>query len=125
MKENSLLNLVQFLSKKILAKSWNQKTCDIFFLLLDWKKEGAKNDHTTIIKALYLNYLKENSLLNLVQFLSKKILAKSWNQKTCDIFFLLLDWKKEAAKIDNTPQELRREGWTETAVILCKLNKSL
>ena len=42
-----------------------------------------------------------------------------------DIFFLLLDWKKEAAKIDNTPQELRREGWTETAVILCKLNKSL
>ena len=26
---------------------------------------------------------------------------------------------------DTLNQESRREGWTETAVILCKLNKSL
>ena len=29
------------------------------------------------------------------------------------------------AQKDATKQEFRREGWTETAVILCKLNKSL
>ena len=27
--------------------------------------------------------------------------------------------------IDNENQEFRREGWTEAAIILCKLNKSL
>ena len=26
---------------------------------------------------------------------------------------------------DGQVQEFRREGWTETAIILCKLNKSL
>ena len=27
--------------------------------------------------------------------------------------------------MDTLVQELRKEGWTETAIILCKLNKSL
>ena len=31
----------------------------------------------------------------------------------------------DAAVLNYFDQELRREGWTETAVILCKLNKSL
>ena len=38
---------------------------------------------------------------------------------------LLLGHSKTLLTIIGGRQELRREGWTETAVILCKLNKSL
>ena len=55
-----------------------------------------------IIKIQYLSF-------HLVEF-------EGINQKFSLLgFFLLI----------NQTQEFRREGWTETAVILCKLNKSL
>ena len=50
-------------------------------------------------------------------------LSTIWMVK--DVVSNLKDQDIAKPECHTSTQELRREGWTETAVILCKLNKSL
>ena len=105
---------------------------------------GASSEHGFFIRSVMANgngWLLYSLVVTIVcsfhGFLQKKINKTIWFAKLrccrnlvlrkSNIFpkYFTYSFMEESDLRNCSDQEFRREGWTETAIILCKLNKSL